>query len=169
MAPPSEPLPPQRLDRTITAYRIGDPAGEHPIFDAAGSRLYPGRWNVAEAPVIYASEHYSTALLEKLARGNGILPRNQHFIAVTLPRGATFETASPDRVPGWDSLEPAASRSFGREWALTRRSLLLRVPSFVARLDWNWVINPAHPEFGTIETSLPQPVWWDERLFRAGR
>lgn len=166
MAPPSEPLP-QRLDRTIVAYRIGDPAGEYPIFDATGSKLYPGRWNDIEAPVIYASETYSTALLEKLAGGNGVLPRNQHFIAIILPRGASFETVTPDRLPGWDSPEPGASRRFGTQWAKEKRSFLLRVPSFVARLDWNWVINSAHPEFGTIETALPQPVWWDERLFRS--
>jgi len=35
----------QALDRTLTAYRIGDPAGAYPIFDATGSRLFPGRWN----------------------------------------------------------------------------------------------------------------------------
>ena len=28
--------------------------------------MYPGRWNDPGQPVIYASEHYSTALMEKL-------------------------------------------------------------------------------------------------------
>ena len=130
MAQPSEPLPPQRLDRTITAYRIGDPEGKYPIFDATGSKLYPGRWNGAEAPVIYASETYSTALLEKLAGGNGMLPKNQHFIAVTLPRGASFETVTPDILPGWDSLEPAASRRFGTAWALAQRGISSAVLGF---------------------------------------
>jgi len=55
----------QILDRTVVAYRIGDPAGAYPIFDAAGSKLYPGRWNTPTSPLIYASEHYSTAMLEK--------------------------------------------------------------------------------------------------------
>ncbi|HKN29839.1 MAG TPA: hypothetical protein VJY34_18920 [Roseiarcus sp.] len=33
------------LDRTLTAFRIGDPAGAHPIFDATGSTLGFGHGN----------------------------------------------------------------------------------------------------------------------------
>ena len=48
-----------------------------PNFDATGSKLYPGRWNTVASPMIYASEHYSTAMLfEKLAHGSGRLPPN---------------------------------------------------------------------------------------------
>lgn len=72
----------QVLDRTLTAFRIGDPAGAYPIFDAAGSTLAPGRWNKRGSPLIYASEHYSTALLEKLVRGSGRLPPNQHYVEI---------------------------------------------------------------------------------------
>ena len=53
----------QSLDRGLVAYRIGDPEGAYPIFDAAGSKLYPGRWNTPASPMIYACEHYSTAML----------------------------------------------------------------------------------------------------------
>ncbi len=45
----------QKLDRVLKAYRIGDPNGVYPIFDAAGSRLFPGRWNTPASPMIYAS------------------------------------------------------------------------------------------------------------------
>jgi RES domain-containing protein len=43
--------------------------------------------------------------------------------------------------------------------------LILIVPSVVARIESNILINPEHPEFPKIETSLHQPVWWDKRLF----
>ena len=45
------------------------------------------------------------------------------------------------------------------------RALILIVPSVVARLDNNILINPAHPEFRSVEASLHQPVFWDRRLF----
>ena len=54
----------QKSDRVLKCYRIGDPDGTFPIYDAEGARLYPGRWNTHTSPVIYTSEHYSTAVLE---------------------------------------------------------------------------------------------------------
>jgi RES domain-containing protein len=155
----------QILDRTLGCYRIGDAAGAHPIFDAVGSSLYPGRWNTAGSPVIYCSEHYSTALLEKLVRGSGQLPRNQHYVSITIPRGSSYEVFSPPALPGWDSLQPGVSRAFGETWCLERRSLIMIVPSVVARLDSNVLINPAHGEFNSVSVSLHQPVFWDQRLF----
>ncbi|MBB4189252.1 RES domain-containing protein [Sinorhizobium terangae] len=62
----------QILDRTLSAFRIGDPKGTYPIFDAAGSTIAPGRLNTLPSPIIYASEHYSTAVLEKLVHGRSI-------------------------------------------------------------------------------------------------
>ncbi|PSJ63251.1 RES family NAD+ phosphorylase [Kumtagia ephedrae] len=155
----------QRLDRTLTCFRIGDPNGAYPIFDATGSTIAPGRWNTAGSPVIYTSEHYSTALLEKLVHGSGRLPPNQHYVRITVPRGLSYEVFSPPVLPGWDSMPAVASKNFGEGWSLERRSLLLIVPSVVALLDNNILINPAHPEFAGLQTSLHEPVYWDRRLF----
>lgn len=155
----------QILDRTLFGFRIGDPAGNYPIFDATGSMLAPGRWNTPGSPMIYAAEHYSTALLEKLAHGSGRLPPNQHFIRITVPSGVSYEVFSPPSLPGWDTMPATVSKRFGEDWCRERRSLVLLVPSVVTRLDMNVLINPAHPEFSRIETSLHEPVYWDKRLF----
>jgi RES domain-containing protein len=158
----------QILDRTLISFRIGDPAGPHPIFDATGSSVAPGRWNTPGSPLIYSSEHYSTALLEKLVRGSGRLPPNQHYVQVTIARGLSYEVFSPPGLPGWDSLPPTVSRQFGEQWFDQKRSLVLIAPSVVARLDNNIMINPAHAEFRLVDTSLHQPVFWDRRLFGSG-
>ena len=63
--------------------------------------------------MIYASEHYSTALLEKLVHGSGALPPNQHFITITIPRGLTYEVFSQASMPGWDSVPATVSKAFG--------------------------------------------------------
>ena len=155
----------QVLDRILTCYRIGDPAGAFPIFDATGSRLYPGRWNTSASPMIYTSEHFSTALLEKLVHGSGRLPRNQHYVEITIPPGVTYESFDAAGHPGWDSVAAAVAKAYGEAWQQSRRSLLLLVPSVVARLDRNILINPAHADFHRVAFSLHQPVHWDSRLF----
>ncbi len=157
----------QILDRVLSAYRIGDPDGAFPIFDATGSTRFPGRWNSPACPMIYTSEHYSTAMLEKLVHGSGHLPPGQHYVTITIPNGIRYEMFSEARVPRWYAPSAAASRAFGDAWQRSRRSLILIVPSVVARIESNILINPEHPEFAKITTSLHRPVWWDERLFAA--
>ena len=155
----------QRLDRTVVAYRIGDPAGAYPIFDANGSKLFPGRWNTPASPMIYASQNYSTAMLEKLVHGSGSLPPNQHFIRITIDPGVSYEMFSEPHHPGWDRADMSVSKPFGETWLQQARSAILLVPSVVARMEHNVLINPAHPDAGHIQASLHQPVWWDGRLF----
>lgn len=161
----SERVPPQRLDRTVICYRIGDPDGDFPVYDAAGAALYPGRWNDADTPVIYAGEHYSTAMLEKLAQGSERLPPNQHYVAITIPKGTSYQIVTKDHLPGWDAPEPSVSREFGARWVRERRSAVLLVPNYVARIERSVIINPAHEDAAAIEVTLPEPVWWDRRLF----
>jgi RES domain-containing protein len=155
----------QILDRVLTCYRIGDPNGEFPIYDARGSALYPGRWNTADTPVIYTAEHYSTAMLEKLIGGSGRIPPNQHYIEITIPPGIAYEVVTKDHLSGWDTPDSSVSRTFGASWVREGRSAILLVPSYVARLDRNVVINPMHDDAKKIATSLAEPVWWDDRLY----
>jgi RES domain-containing protein len=157
----------QVLDRTLSAFRIGDINGAYPIFDPTGSTIAPGRWNTPASPIIYTSEHYSTAVLEKLVHGSGRLPPNQHYVQVTIPRGLTYEVLPIPALPGWDTMPATVSKKFGEDWCVQRRSVILIVPSVMARPDNNILINPAHPEFPNITVSLHQPVYWDKRLFGA--
>lgn len=155
----------QTLDRVLTAYRIGDPNGAYPIFDATGSRLFPGRWNTAASPMIYTSEHYSTAMLEKLVHGSGHIPPNQHFIEITLPNGISYEILEPAHLPTWADPLATDAKTFGQAWQMSQRSVLLIVPNVVARMEHNFLINQDHPEIGKIRYGLHRPVWWDARLF----
>jgi hypothetical protein len=56
---------------------------------------------------------------------------------------------------------------YGETWHREVRSLLLFVPSVVARVERNVLINPQHPEFRQIKHTLHQPILWDTRLFTA--
>jgi RES domain-containing protein len=155
----------QKTDRVLTCYRIGDPNGAHPIYDAEGARLYPGRWNTHSSPIIYASEHYSTAMLEKLVHTNLVMPANQHYVAITISNGTSYEIFQTAAHPGWDSRNETICKTFAQDWYQQKRSALLIVPSIPARVERNFLINPAHSDAKGITPSLPEPVWWDERLY----
>lgn len=153
------------LDRVLLCYRIGIPTGQHPVFSYEGSRLFPGRWNTPSSPMIYCSEHYSTAMLEKLVHGSGQMPPDQHSVEITIPPGATYEQITVHSLKGWDYQDRQISRAFGEQWFIEQRSLLLLVPSVVARMERNVLINPFHPGFGEVTHGEAEPVLWDDRLF----
>lgn len=155
----------QKTDRVLTCFRIGDPNGAHPIYDGQGARLYPGRWNTPASPIIYTSEYYSTAMLEKLVHGSSVVPPNQHYVRITIPNGASYEIFPTADHPGWDGKREAICKRFGVAWVKDQRSAILIVPSIPARLDRNILINPAHPDAAAITHELPEPIWWDERLY----
>jgi RES domain-containing protein len=117
--------------------------------------------------MIYASERYSTAMLEKLVHGSGHLPPNQHFIELTIPAGVTYEVFSEPHHPGWQAADCAVARAFGHLWHVEKRSAILLVPSVVARMERNVLIHPEHPDLGRIQPGLHTPIWWDARLFTA--
>ncbi|QJR04513.1 RES family NAD+ phosphorylase [Sphingobium yanoikuyae] len=155
----------RKTDRVLTAYRIGDPDGVHPIYDSEGARLYPGRWNTPASPIIYTSEHYSTAMLEKLVHAGSVLPPNQHHIRITIPNGISYEIFQTAAHPGWDGKDEGLCKAFGQAWYAQRRSAILIVPSMPARVERNILINPLHPDAAGIAHDLPEPVWWDDRLY----
>ena len=115
--------------------------------------------------MIYAAEHYSTAMLESLANWGRVERPDQHFIEITIPAGIAYEVASADRLPGWHRPDGTSARGFGHRWYVERRSAVLFVPSVVARVERNIIINATHDDFPRIKPGLETPVWWDERLF----
>ena len=155
----------RQLSSPMTTWRIGDANGRFPIFSADGAVLSEGRWHRKGQAVIYTSQNYGTALLEKLAHWNGILPPNQHFITVTIPATTTYEVVTKDRIPTWADKDGRNARAFGAAWIEEARSALLIVPSVVSREETNVLINPGHAGAAEILPSLERPVTWDSRLF----
>jgi RES domain-containing protein len=145
--------------------RIGDPDGRYPIYSGEGAARVEGRWHAVGQEVIYASEHYATAMLEKLAHYNGLLPPNQHFIEIEIPLGTSYEKVTKDSLPDWSRPDGRAARAFGSAWIEEQRSAILIVPSYVAREETTVLINPRHTDAKALRPGREKPVFWDARLF----
>lgn len=154
---------PRLLKEPMRVYRIGDPRGAYPIYSGEGAAKVEGRWHERGQEVIYTSHHYSTALLEKLAHWNGHLPSNQHYVEIDIPVSTSYEVITKDILPDW--VDASKARAVGSRWFVEARSAILIVPSFVARLESNVLINPRHRDFRAIRCGLETPVAWDARLF----
>jgi len=143
----------------VDAYRIGSPA--YPLLDGTGGATSDNaRWNGIGRYVIYAAEHYATAILEKAAQLNSVrIPRTLVYIRIDVPTDVTVEELKTEDLLGWDSNDKMASRSFGNSWYDERRSLILLVPSLAAPgLERNVLINQHHPEFERVTSSAPERI-----------
>jgi RES domain-containing protein len=149
----------------VDAFRIGSSA--HPLLDGTGAALSDdARWNGRGRRVIYAAEHYATAVLEKAAQLNSLrIPRTLVYIRISAPPDVSVEELTVDGLRGWDADDKSASRSFGNAWYDEGRSLVLLVPSLAAPgLDRNVLINQRHPEFARVTSSEPEPIRGHPRL-----
>jgi RES domain-containing protein len=149
----------------VDSYRIG--SGRFPLFDGAGAAASDtARWNSRGRRIIYAAEHYSTALLETAAQLNSVrLPRELLYIRIAIPSGVTVEEVEIRDLPGWDADDKRASQRFGDAWYDERRSLVLLVPSLAAPgLERNVLINQRHPQFKRLRRTDPQPISCHPRL-----
>ena len=135
------------------------------MYSGAGAAIFPGRWNEPGLRVIYASEHFSTALVEKLVYTLR-LPPIQHYVQIGIPESVSCREWTIEDLPlGWDADDPTIARSLGADWLRSNSSAILAVPSSVAPFERNVLINPAHPDATRIDVGPETPVPWDRRLF----
>lgn len=150
------------------AWRVTAPQYADSAFSGLGAKAYGGRFNSVGTAVVYAAESLALAMLETLVQA-GDRRRLAPFRCIS----ATFEEAlvesvEADRLPAdWDHRPPLrASQQFGDAWVVEGRSAVLRVPSVVVPSEFNYVFNPAHPDFEAVEVVVTDLRPFDPRLLR---
>lgn len=133
-------------------------------FDGEGAWRSGGRWNSVGVRVVYVSFTKSLAALETLVHLK--LPVTAKYLAIPLQ----FDDALVEIFPlkrlsaGWDAEPPSLiSQQIGDAWVKNARSALLALPSVITH-ETNFLINPAHPDFGKIKIGKPEPFTFDPRL-----
>lgn len=150
----------------LRAWRIVKRRHASRAFDGEGARLYGGRWNSPGVPVVYVAESRALAALEILA---GLQSRTTLDLYVLIEvhfEDVLVENLEPASIPdGWRTSPPRhETQAIGDRWVREARSAVLRVPSVLIPAEFNFVLNPAHPEFGTIEILDTTPFKLDPRL-----
>lgn len=107
-------------------------------------------------------------MLEILAHANiGRVPETHHYVVAEVSEDVSVEIIQESLLPqGWDLENTASARTFGDQWLYEARSAILVIPSVIARLDRNALVNPLHPDTKKLIVSEPKKVIWDKRLFQ---
>ena len=151
----------------MRVYRISRPEYVATALLGNGAALAPWRWNSRGVRLAYTASSVSLAMLEILVHVNREdVPDGRRMLAYEIPDAALAELP-PNRWPrGWDKLPYSdAVRRVGEGFVRDGLHLALRVPSAVARGEFNVLVNPAHPQFGQIRLLADDPLALDPRLF----
>jgi RES domain-containing protein len=133
----------------------------HGAFDTRGATLQEGRWHSIGTRVVYAAEHASLAVLETLIHAGGKKIPPRVMTRITVPDELPIERAAWTEMPH--------SQAFGDAWFREGRTALLSVPSIaVNKLEFNYVLNPHHPDFTRVTQEEPQDFVLDPRFVLNG-
>jgi len=152
----------------ITAWRICKAKWARSAFDGRGAAVVPGRWNNSRTSIIYTSESRSLASLEVLVHVEDTsLISAMSLVAIPI-RFAETLVETPTKFPvDWRDLPaPASTRAFGDAWIASGNSAILRVPSVVTLGEYNFLLNPYHPDFSRLSLGKPEPFSFDGRFHR---
>lgn len=126
----------------------------------AGARDRGGRWNSPGIPVVYASQTLALAQLE-----HGLDPDDTALLRLYMQMSLEFDDAlvkylSPNDLPvGWNAPNPSqATKLLGDTWYKSQEAVVLAVPSALDPNEYNYVINPHHPDFGKISINEPEAL-----------
>ena len=135
-------------------------------FDGDGARRYGGRWNSPGRVAVYVSETRALATLEVLAGLQSAAPIPAYvLVGVEFPEELVMEVERSKLRKNWDASPPTSiSKVVGDAWLDGAESVVLRVPSVVVSNEFNFLINPSHPDFRHIRIGEPEPLLFDPRL-----
>lgn len=154
------------IPKSISAWRIVKQKLARSAFSGEGARLYGGRWNSPGRSLVYTSESRALALAEILVHLEfpGALSRYVVF-EVEIDQ-STVTALDPGELPKNWRAEPAPRRlqAIGDGWIASGTSAVLRVPSAVVAGEFNYLLNPLHPDFSRLVIHGPERFSIDRRL-----
>jgi RES domain-containing protein len=150
------------------AYRIVKTKFAESAFDGEGARLFGGRWNGKGVRMVYTSASASLAALETFVH-MGIDARTLPHLLIEIDIPEEIIEAVSELPSSWkENPAPESCQEFGNEWANSKRSAVLRVPSVVMEMENNYLLNPAHPDFDRITIQHGVSFTFDERMWKVG-
>ena len=151
----------------IRAWRIVNARNTATAFSGDGSRRSGGRWNSRGYRAVYLADSLALATLEVMVHGVSYETlQNYVCIVATIPKKIVQEVDLKSLPGNWrEDLPSAEVRALGDRWLNEQKSAALKVPSAVIPVEFNYVLNPRHKDFGKIEIAEPLSLAFDKRLF----
>lgn len=119
--------------------------------------------------MVYTAESLSLAALEQFVH---LGPEDNHiqFVSfrVEIPEDLKIDVLEHAKLPADWRMEPPpdSTRRIGTQWAQSGSSTVLLLPSVIIPSEYNYALNPTHPDFRHIRIDEPKPFSFDHRMWK---
>ncbi|MFK4448515.1 RES domain-containing protein [Caballeronia udeis] len=149
-----------------TIWRVVTQRYADTAFSGEGARLYGGRWNPKGLAMVYTAQTQSLALLEMLVQ-DAPLHASYVMIPVRVPEQIVVHIDQTTLPTDWRELSARHDlQQIGAAWIHAGTSAVLTVPSAVVPAEFNYLLNPAHPDYAFLEIGTHTGWIIDQRLLR---
>jgi RES domain-containing protein len=134
-----------------------------------GAYLAGGRWNSRGLALLYTAESRALCMAEVAVHlPVGILPKDYFLVTLEIPDEDTETIELNSLPPDWHTFPHLiATQQIGDNFVKAGKFLALKVPSAVVPGDFNYLLNPQHPNRAKIRLAgEPTPFPFDSRLFK---
>lgn len=128
------------------------------------------RWIYDHQFVLYTGSSRSLATLELVVHRSSIQTGLKYKIMVIsiADDDKLYTQLKMDDLPeDWRQATAYATlQKAGSQWYQSDASLVLKVPSVIIPLEFNYIINTSHPDFkDNVQLVRLEDYFWDQRLF----
>lgn len=153
----------------LSGWRIAHPdfaRTPEQMLSGEGAYLYGGRWNSRGVSMVYLGTSLAQAAMELLVH----LDRHEvleayHKVQVSFEDALVSHIRIEDLPENWASPSMASPvRQVGDRWVEEQVSVILQVPSASIPGEYNFLLNPAHPDVDKLQVGPVSTFSYDPRL-----
>ena len=134
-----------------------------------GAEKTGGRWNSKGIPMLYTASSRALAVVEIAVHVPlGIIPTDYYLATIEIPDKASLPRIEVADLPANWNRSPfiKTTQLIGDEFIKSNKHLVVQVPSATVAGDFNYLINPRHPDFKNVFIKNIDAFAFDLRLFK---
>jgi RES domain-containing protein len=119
-----------------------------------GGMYAEGRWHFIGSPIVYAASFRSLAMLERLVNDStDILTKDLTVTTFLIPDDLKIKRLVATELPEYWDEHPYISdtQKLGSDWLQHLDTVILQVPSSLCSDEYNYLINPLHPDAKSVK------------------
>ena len=134
-----------------------------------GTALTSGfRWNSLHTRMVYSAESRALATLEVAVHLDITedMPSDRYLVEIEIPDNLKIIEIPISKLPkGWDSKPPLLNtQQIGDDFIYKMKAAVLKVPSSIIHQEYNYLINPLHPDSKKIKVVSKKRFQFDKRI-----